>query len=226
MSMPGCAVWLYGSRARGDEDTLSDVDILVVSDSEVSEGDILQLIPKLPVDLSVSRYSWQEVSEMADYGSLFLHHLRTEGRVLWEAETYKGELSRLLSGMDGYKHAHRDVSGFLTVLDDVNESIQSGGILTYELAVLGTVLRHSSILGCWLNAKPCFGRIEPVKRVVAEYGLNPNIATGFSGLYEFRLYVDGRVTNVQEPSHDQADEWLSWVREVVNAVATDANGYH
>ena len=45
MNEYGCAVWLYGSRARGDEDILSDVDVFVVSDTEVSKKEVAQLVP-------------------------------------------------------------------------------------------------------------------------------------------------------------------------------------
>jgi hypothetical protein len=226
MNEYGCAVWLYGSRARGDEDALSDVDVFVVSDTEVSKKEVTQLVPELPSDISVSQYSWDEVIGMADYGSLFLHHLRTEGQVLWEAPTGKGGLFNLLSGMGDYKHARRDICGFMAVLEDVKASLESGGVFTYELSVLGTVLRHSSILGCWLQGNPSFGRIAPVQRIVSRYGLSPEIAAEFSRLYEYRLYIDGRIASIPEPTKLQVEVWLERVMKVVNAIATDANDYH
>ena len=48
MNEYGYAVWLYGSRARGDEDVLSDVDVFVVSDTEVSKKEVMQLVPERP----------------------------------------------------------------------------------------------------------------------------------------------------------------------------------
>lgn len=226
MNEQGCAVWLYGSRARGDEDVLSDVDVFVVSDVEVSKKEVTQLIPELPGDISVSRYSWGEVTGMADYGSLFLHHLRTEGQVLWEAPSGEGKLSKLLSEMGDYKHARRDVRGFKAVLGDVKASLETEGVFTYELAVLGTVLRHSSILGCWLEGTPSFARIEPVERIVSLYGLPSEIASEFPKLYEYRLYCDGRIATAPEPTRHQADVWLKRVMKVVNTIAIDANDYH
>ena len=218
-----CVVWLYGSRARRDEDALSDIDVFVVSDTEVSKKEVLQLVPGLPSDISVSQYSWDEITEMAEYGSLFLHHLRTEGQALWESSANEGQLLKLLSGMGDYKHAHRDIRGFMTVLVDVKASLKKGGLFTYELGVLGTVLRHSSILGCWLIGNPSFGRITPVQRIVSRYDLSPEIATEFPILYKYRLYLDGRIASILEPTKLQVEIWLERVMKVVNTIAIDAN---
>ena len=223
MNEYGCAVWLYGSRARGDEDVLSDVDVFIVSDTEVSKKEVAKLVPGLPGDISVSQYSWGEVIGMADYGSLFLHHLRTEGQVLWEAPAGRGQLFGFLSGMGDYKHVRRDIRGFMTVLEDVKASLETGGVFAYELSVLGTVLRHSSILGCWLTGNPSFGRIAPVQRIVSRYDLSPEIATEFSGLYKYRLYIDGRIASIPKPTKLQVEVWLERVMNVVNTIATDAN---
>ena len=221
MNEYGCVVWLYGSRARKDEDALSDIDVFVVSDIEVSKQGVLQLVPGLPSDISVSQYSWNEITEMAEYGSLFLHHLRTEGQALWESSASEGQLLKLLSGMGDYKHAQRDIRGFMTVLADVKASLKKGELFTYELGVLGTVLRHSSILGCWLIGNPSFGRITPVQRIVSRYDLSPEIATEFSDLYKYRLYIDGRVASIPEPTKLQVEVWLERVTKVVDIIAME-----
>lgn len=212
------AIWLYGSHARGDADSISDMDIFVASNYEISIDDLTSYIPSLPQEISISRYNWLEIRKMADYGSLFLHHLRMEGSVIHESNSCRGELAAILSYMGKYKHIKRDIRGFWTVLKDVQESLNDGGSPVFELSVVATVLRHSSILGCWVVGKPSFGRMKPVERFAEIRGLSPMIAEEFPTLYRYRLYVVGRIASVEEPMPYEADIWLERTMEIINSL--------
>ena len=201
------AVWLYGSHARGDDDEFSDMDVLVISDREVGEALIGQL-SRGGVDPSVSRYSWDEIEQMARYGSLFLRHIELEGRRISETPPAKGRLSNILSNLGPYQFARRDIEGFHTVLRDVRESLDThDASLPFELSTLGTVFRHACILGCSLAARPCFSRIEPTRRLVAHWGLNQSWAEDFPSLYMFRMFADERLAQIPEPSIEFAYLW-------------------
>lgn len=226
MTSPECSIWLYGSHARGDMDALSDLDIFIASDKYISEDILEYLVPGLPNESSISLYSWNEITKMAEYGSLFLHHLKSEGRLLWESGSHRGVLSCILSHLGNYQYAERDLIGFTTVLGDVRESLKGDGAAAYELAVLGTVLRHSSILGCWLLEAPCFGRVKPVERLITAYRLNPKIASEFPQLYDFRLYVDGRIDETQILEWCDPEIWVDRVEEVVKAIESRIHDYH
>lgn len=216
--LPHCAIWLYGSHARGDADADSDVDLFVASDEDIPGHNIEAEAGPLASRGSVSRYSWFEVQGMAAYGSLFLQHLRLEGRPLYESYDQRGRLAAILSMMGGYRLADRDLRGFRAVLEDVAGSLGSGGPEIFELSVLGTVLRHASILGCWLLRRPAFGRTEPVARLVASTGLASTISIGFPDLYCFRLFVDGRLPRGMLPPLPEPVWWLRRAREVAACV--------
>lgn len=153
------AVLLYGSYARGDADANSDVDVLVVGPTPPSANEIAGLLQMSwygPVH--ISHYTWAELQAMSKYGSLFLHHVAAEASVL----EYQGEaqtrLSALLKCLGPYRLGGRDLVGFRATVCDVETGLHAGLPPCFELAVLGGVARHASVLGCYLAGRPTFGR--------------------------------------------------------------------
>ena len=203
------AVWLYGSYSRGDSDGLSDIDVLLITDGQ-NLRPTYDALEDAASDVSVSCYVWDEIEMMAEYGSLFLHHLKLEGRPIAEGQRCQGRLRKILDGLGPYQLARRDLIGFRQVLNDVVESLSDGhASLQYELSTLGTVFRHASILSCALEGTFCFSRSGPVERVVVLTGLPKTWALEFRDLYDYRLFTDGRLTECEEPSVEVARTWCS-----------------
>lgn len=92
----GHALMLYGSVARGDQDADSDIDVL-------------QLVDYLPghsriEGIDVSRYTVNQLLEMARRGSLFVLHLREEGRIIEDRSgVLRGILDEFEFPSDGYQ---------------------------------------------------------------------------------------------------------------------------
>ena len=187
------AIWMYGSSARGDTDDLSDLDVLVVGRIDSSVNVTVKEATGDERVASISNYSWREVEEMAAYGSLFLQHLRLEARPLIEDGPCEGRLRHVLDNMGPYTRAPRDLTAFRTVVRDVEGSLGVGDLVLFELSVLATVIRHASILGCWLLGRPSFGRTEPVARFSRACMRELGGMAGFADLYAYRLYFDRRV---------------------------------
>jgi hypothetical protein len=202
-----CAIWLYGSLARGDADRSSDVDVLLACNDSISDSEIRDLSGLGHEFLSISQYSWPEIKGMARYGSLFLHHLRAEGKPVFESRSCAGELSCVLNNLGPYLYARRDLEAFKATLCDVRQSIENGGTPVFELSVLGTVFRHSAILACYVLGSPCFGRSLPVSQAVQAWGLPEEFASEFDSLYSFRL---SRERKSGCASHVGLDEVLLW----------------
>lgn len=80
---------LFGSRARGDDDESSDVDLFVVHDRELSNRQVRRRIEHLlwgrlfGVDLIV-RSPKDVERNLADHNPFYTQHIFAEGQVLYE----------------------------------------------------------------------------------------------------------------------------------------------
>ncbi|MGA3117920.1 MAG: nucleotidyltransferase domain-containing protein [Syntrophobacteraceae bacterium] len=218
-------VWLYGSAARGDSDHISDLDVFIALDEFQQIGEVRRIARVMGEIWSVSAYLWTELEGMASYGSLFLHHLRLEGRPLYESPKGRAHCATILSSLGPYRHAKRDVLAFRSVLSDVKESIDFGCVVHYELSVIATVMRHAGILGCYISGEPKFGRLEPVHRLVSLWSLHDKLSEKFTELYMFRLAADARAVLPFEPSMQDLEGWCETLEVFIERLEVEVDAY-
>ena len=99
----------------------------------------------------------------------------------------------MLENLGPYTRAAEDLSAFNVVLEDVERSLVVGDVVDFDLSVLATVIRHASILGCWVLGEPCFGRTWPVDHFAHTAIGDSRAMAGFADLYGYRLYYDERI---------------------------------
>jgi predicted nucleotidyltransferase len=90
------AICLYGSVARGDDDSTSDIDLLVLGSEAVSRQDALAALPDdIPRELlSINCCTRAQLEEVFQYNPSFAVHIVVESVVLGDRT---GFLERLLS---------------------------------------------------------------------------------------------------------------------------------
>src|SRR5207249_617017 len=136
------------------------------------------------------KFSWDEITAMHAYGSLFLHHLKAEGRPI--TTVANDPLAAALETLPPYQRATQEIDAFTVVLRDVAASLEGDHSPPFELAVVATALRHAFILGCYVTGQPNFGRSSPFRRLGHEMGLSSQLISDIEELYGFRLYQQGR----------------------------------
>ena len=219
------AIWLYGSSARGDADAQSDFDVFIASDEPLSVERIVAITQADRTRLAASHYNWAEIDGIAAYGSPFLHHLSAEGHCVAEGVVVLGRLRKILDSLGPYLRAGNDLHAFRTALQDVRKSLDCGGSVPFELSVLGTTLRHASILGCFVSGRPCFGRLQAVQRVAELWGLDPVTSYSFESLYRYRLWAVRRKPAPQEISRSEAFRWCDRLQELLDKLEEQIDVY-
>lgn len=168
---------LYGSVARGDSESHSDIDLLVVCNGgrkrELYE-DIYPVLSKQFNRLSLSVYSPREINFLAKAQSLFLLHLKRESLILFDRTRLLTTVLRDFVAKASYEEDFRKSLDLFTPLNTVvSESPNNFHRLAYLYSlfrVYGVYLLAEKQIFEFSKAKmsTCLARLRP--------GQSPNIA--------------------------------------------------
>lgn len=211
------AVVLYGSVARGDDDEFSDIDILVVSSNDlpVDNRTFSSLAKGRPIN--ISRYTWPEFQAMSASGSLFIQHLFYEAKPI----AYYGDGERVylraLDNVTEYRHVDRDLASFRLGVEDCRHGIRVGSPIEFELAVLGGIARHASVLGCHLAGETTFGRTS-IRRICRLLKLE-NITEELVLAHRFRLFEQRQCLRPKSIDRGEVMSILDACDQLIRAIA-------
>jgi predicted nucleotidyltransferase len=214
---------LFGSVARGDDDELSDLDLLALVQNGGGPVSVEEVRATLPAGLAgkvatISWYGMERLVEMHRSGELFAWHIHLDGKVLHDPV---GAVATL--GVPApYRRALDDVDAFLAIAADLPSQLERAERnAIYEFGVLYVCLRNVAMsASAHLSAQPDFTRKVPYR-----LGDGPPCPVSES---EYRMSMLCRLASQRgltlpleiTPSrvmayHDVALPWMSSIRAVL-----------
>lgn len=138
------AAYIFGSVARGEQDALSDLDVLAVvhtGGGKVEDAVVVQFVPPalLGLKLSISWYGQDRMREMFENGELFAWHLADETQPIFDPTGFLAKLGR----PGKYYEAAQDVASFLRVFSGIRDQILANPCnAAYEAGLVYVCVRN------------------------------------------------------------------------------------
>ena len=211
------AVMLFGSWARGENDSYSDMDILIVTENEKQCR-----YSMMGTEYEVNRewltiYSKDSLIRMKRYSSLFLWHLKMEGIVLYKRDTF---IDVLLEQLPEYTKTFEDLEQYQCICNDIEDVIQKEDFTyIYELSLLAAVIRNTCIAYCYVHGEMIFGRITPVKYVLEQKKLFS--IESYQKLYRYRSEFKLTASENEKVDVSEVKEWLKKAKMLLKYVRDD-----
>lgn len=154
------AAMLYGSAARKDSDAFSDKDIFILCEDmnlrELMETKKNLIEPAFTNQITVSTYRLSDVIVMSKRNSLFMWHLKLQGKIIFSKNQL---LDKILETLEPYNNYQEDLECYTKLLDDAKNSLTKWGYLNeFDMSLLFTIVRNICILLCYHQGTPKFGR--------------------------------------------------------------------
>ena len=184
------SVCIIGSEARRTQDRLSDRDVLLVG--------------RPTAELRCAHEAWQErgwnvsvfdrlaFSRLAEVQSLFVQHVKLEGRLVRDDEAY------LQSTLEAYRPKPDYVGERNDALRAVGCLPHPSGNYWHDLClgdIVSVLCRNAAILHFATSGRYCFGFEELVGAMTAEFDLGCEEEAGLLALrrmkYSYRARIDG-----------------------------------
>jgi len=159
----GC--FLFGSSARGDVDSASDTDVLIVYEREPSTLDRHRtkdlVIKQLGQDCAFAEYTWERLASMFADGHLFAWHLYQEARPLRAFKIGGREFSFPMPAP--YRYTRRDALNFVDLLASSAHAVEvRTASLVYEAGLGYVAIRNVGMsLSALALPRPAFDRHVP-----------------------------------------------------------------
>jgi len=221
-----CAIILYGSHSRKDNNAKSDIDICIFMDSQKSEKIDISLLENLTgqsfsADTNFVNYSTAILDLMIKNGSLFLWHLKTEGKILYGKEYFNKKIKNLKI----FKGHTAEIRYHQELLKDLLFSWKCICIPNeFDLSLLFTLSRNTCMVLCHKKGFFSFSRMNSYKNAKKLFPDIPFGADSYRYLSEWKLiYERGNIKNKKLPSFARYKNLVTCVKDLLEYAKEKTN---
>ncbi len=218
---------VFGSVARGDADSRSDVDILAVlrNNHMPSDNKLNSLIGKLYGRKgNISWYSYKRITELYQQGHLFAWHIFQESKNLLVVQ--EDDVIEQLGRPSKYSSAQEDIASLTNILTSVkNEIIKCPRNAIYEAGLIYVCARNIALpASSFSNTKLDFSRYSP-------YNLDVESCTFPIPRRDYDMLIQARHSSMRGGTPpqvkvgdilDQQRDVIKWARRI-KSYAKDGN---
>jgi predicted nucleotidyltransferase len=205
------SIIIFGSSARGESDIYSDLDVCVITTEKISDiqSDLLKQRISIEygfVEEEITVYSSSQIEDMIKYGSLFLWHLKLEGKIVYD-DGYFNDIIKEIARYD--KHLV-ELRYHAELLDDIEVSLDKYSIINeLDLSQLFTICRNTCMILAHFNNRYAFGRNSAFVAASGIYADLPLKHDDYDYLSRWKLrYERGLYCEIELPSRQEFDKLL------------------
>lgn len=209
------SIVLFGSEARGDSDEYSDVDIFLLVE-DIAQNEINEVVDKIKSKLhyrniGISLYTRTIYNQLLSEGSMFLWHLKLEGKVI-----YLKENLNLFKDLQPFTKFNENLTTYENLYKQTTKSLRMNGVNYFDLSQLFFISRNIYLLSCFKLGHPTFGRFSVFSKFVECIGFSPLDWDNYKYLSKWRLnYTRGVGYEVIYPTDE---ELLNILEQIENLI--------
>lgn len=213
------AVIVYGSWARGTNDENSDIDIFVVCEfySDKIANKIKEVILKAlhGYDVDISIYDSKKFETLLECGSLYFHHLRDEGVIVY-ANDKKHSKEYLFRKLHKFKGISEDILLYDRMMKKTAISIKENHSNYFDINMLALLARNTMILICYYMGKPQYGKNEVYETCCEllgdEFLFDKNV---YCKLMGYRSYYNRKNISIDLLSEEECIIYINQVEQLI-----------
>lgn len=213
-------VIVYGSWARGTNDEISDIDILVLC--EFCNDTIIEKIEKAisgalqDYKTDISIYDLKRFQILLECGSLFLHHIYDEGVIIYSCCDKYNNKNYLFGKLRDFKGISEDILLYKRMLDKTEISIKENYSNYFDINMLALLTRNTMILICYYAKRPQYGKLEVYETCCDIMGENIMFnKREYTNLMQYRAYYNRKNTYIELLSEEECACYIRKVKLLI-----------